>query len=113
MNCNIIFQEPFSKAVKRLAKKYPSFKKDLIRLQEDLLQNPQAGVDLGNGVRKVRMAIASKGKGKSHGARVITFTVIISVEETVINLLTIYDKAERESISANEIRELMNEVGLL
>lgn len=113
MNCKIIFQEPFNKAVKRLAKKYSSLKSDLIKLQDELLQNPNAGVDLGNGVRKVRMSIASKGKGKSHGARVITFTVIISVEETVINLLTIYDKAERENISISEIKELMNEVGLI
>lgn len=43
--------------------------------------------------------IASKGKGKSGGARVITFTVIVSVEETEINLLYIYDKAERQAIS--------------
>lgn len=99
--------------MKRLGKKYRSIKSDYAKLLDDLKYNPQAGVDLGNGVLKVRMAIASKGKGKSHGARVITFTIIISVEETVINLLTIYDKAERESISANEIRDLMNEVGLL
>lgn len=111
MNYNIKVIPHFVKEMKRLGKKYRSIKSDYAKLLDDLKYNPQAGVDLGNGVRKVRMAIASK--GKSHGARVITFTVIISVEETVINLLTIYDKAERESISANEIRELMNEVGLL
>lgn len=58
------------------------------------------------------MAIASKGRGKSGGARVITFSVIISVEETEINLLTIYDKSERESISRAEIEQLLEKNGL-
>ena len=44
--------------------------------------NPQSGVDLGGGLRKVRMAIGSKGRGKSHGARVITFTVVVAIEES-------------------------------
>ena len=40
-----------------------------------LEQDPFQGTSLGKGVRKVRMAIASKGKGKSGGARVITLNV--------------------------------------
>ncbi len=64
-------------------------------------------------MRKVRMAIASKGKGKSHGAKVIMFTIIISVDESIINLLTIYDKSERVNVSRDEIQELIKEVGLL
>ena len=39
---------------------------------DDLEQNPLLGTDLGDGLRKVRMKITSKGKGKSGGARVIT-----------------------------------------
>lgn len=112
MNYNIILDEPFRKIAKRLAKKYPSFKKDLEKLQEELLLNPMAGVDMGNGVRKVRMSIASKGKGKSHGARVITLSIVVSIYETDINLLTIYDKAEKESISMAEIQKIRQEVGL-
>lgn len=54
--------------------------------------------------------ISSKGKGKSHGARVITYTTIISVEEGVITLLTIYDKAEQESILTKEIAALVKEI---
>ena len=41
-----------------------------------------------------------------------TFTVIVSVEEAVINLLTIYDKSERESISRSEILALLEKNGL-
>ena len=78
---------------------------------EDLKKNPHIGVDLGNGIRKVRMAIASKGKGKSGGARVITDTsAIISVEEGRVTLLTIYDKSDRENISDNEIIRLQQEI---
>ena len=64
----------FVRQAKILAKRYKSFKSDLINLQASLLSSPELGIDLGNGVRKVRMAIASKNRGKSHGARVITFT---------------------------------------
>lgn len=53
------------------------------------------------------MRITSKGKGKSGGAKVITLTVIISTEETEIDLLYIYDKAERSTISRKEIDELL------
>lgn len=53
------------------------------------------------------MAIKSKGRGKSHGARVITYLLLVSEEESEINLFTIYDKAERENISRNEIEAIM------
>ena len=110
MNYRIIPSTSFLKESKRLAKKYPSFKNDLEILQKELIINPNSGVEIGVGLRKVRMAIGSKGKGKSHGARVITYTVILSVDEGEINLLTIYDKAERESISRKEIEEIMKEL---
>lgn len=63
-------------------------------------------------MRKIRMRITSKGKGKSGGARVITFTVVIAVDETEINLLYIYDKAERSNISSKELEELLRKNGL-
>ena len=106
MNYRIILNNSFLKEAKRLAKKYYSFKEDLETLQNELKINPHSGVDLGNGLRKVRMAIKSKGRGKSHGARVITYILLISENESEINLLTIYDKAERENISKKEIEEI-------
>lgn len=91
---------------KRLKKHYASFTDDYARLLEELHANPTLGTDLGGGLRKIRMRIASKGQGKSGGARV-SLTVILSVEETEIDLLYIYDKAERASISAAEIDDLL------
>jgi len=106
----IITEETFLKSLKPLARKYRSMKEDLKRLQEELTANPFLGTDLGKGVRKVRMAIGSKNKGKSHGARVITYAYTLDEAEGVIHLLFIYDKAERGSISAAEIEALLAEV---
>ena len=100
----------FDKKLKKLAKKYKSLKNDLQELVNELMQNPSKGVDLGNGVHKVRMAISDKGKGKSHGARVITYTAVISMEEGIITLLAIYDKAEQDTITEKEIARLIKEI---
>lgn len=110
MNYSIDTLPSFDKKVKKLAKKYKSLKSDLRELVKELMQNPTVGADLGNGVRKVRMAIGDKGKGKSHGARVITYTTIISVEEGIITLLAIYDKAEQNTITEKEISLLLKEI---
>ena len=81
---------------------------DYARLLRSLQLEPLQGVDLGNGVRKIRLAIKSKGKGKSGGARVITFNVEHVKEELiVITLLTIYDKSEMVSVSDSYIKQLV------
>ncbi|MBQ8224375.1 MAG: addiction module toxin RelE [Bacteroides sp.] len=109
MNYEITTQPTFLRALKHLNKKYKSLKQDLQRLQTELLANPQAGTDLGNDLRKVRMTTGSKNRGKNHGARVITYTYSIDQENGIITLLTIYDKEERESISSNELMALLAE----
>lgn len=100
----------FAKKLKRLSKKYRSLISDLKALEIELTKTPTPGVDLGNGLRKIRMKISDKGKGKSGGARVIAHTAIVSVEDGVITLLTIYDKSEMESITDAELRELLTEI---
>lgn len=110
MNYSIKTIPPFLKELKRLGKKYHSIKQDYAKLLDELEANPSAGADLGGGVRKVRMAIGSKNRGKSHGARVITFTYAVDEAEGIITLLFIYDKEERESISKAEIEQLLQEM---
>lgn len=112
MNVKIEPLPTFKREAKRLNKHYASFADDYERLINELEANPHFGTDLGGGLRKIRMAITSKGKGKSGGARVISFTVVVAVEESEINLLYIYDKAERSSISKKEIEELLRLNGL-
>mgnify|MGYP003302218552 CR=1 FL=1 len=104
---NIFYSPEFRKEIKRLAKKYRSIPEDLIELRTRLLDNPFEGVDLGMGVRKVRMSIKSKGKGKSGGARVITYSLIVDDKDINLTLLTIYDKSERSTISDKEIKDLL------
>jgi len=108
MNYNIIPTEYFAKVAKPLAKKYPSFKADLGTLINDLAKQPMTGIDLGGGFRKIRMAITSKNKGKSGGARVITYTVMISLQNTDVFLVTIYDKGEKENIPVHELQKIVN-----
>ncbi len=102
----------FKKEFKRLRKRNPSLLDDVKQLQEDILSCPQIGTDLGGGLRKICMRITSKGRGKSGGARVISFTVVAAVDETEVNLLFIYDKAERESIDKADLEELLVKNGL-
>ena len=89
MNCKIITFPSFDRELKQLAKRYKSLQQDLLKLIAELEANPKLGADLGNGFRKVRLAIKSKSSGKRGGARVITLTILLSTEETEIGLLYI------------------------
>ncbi len=100
MNYNIEVTAYFSKQLKRLVKKFPSLKKEFSDLIILLKENPEMGTNLGNNCYKIRLAIASKQKGKSGGARIITH---IQVIETKIYLLSIYDKSEQSDISDKEL----------
>lgn len=101
----------FKKTYKKLSKKYHSLEEDVDNVVSQLTSNPFIGADLGNGVRKVRMAISDKGKGKSGGARIITYVVKTDEESGLVTLLTIYDKNEQETISQKEISALLTEIG--
>ncbi len=91
----------FDKQAKRLAKKYPSLKNDLGKLIDSLSFDPIQGDALGNNFYKIRLAIASKGKGKSGGARIITYIKII---ESKVFLTSIYDKSEKATITEKELQ---------
>lgn len=109
MKVTFILSDEFLRQFKRLAKKYSSLVNDYGILKKELCKNPFQGDDLGNGVRKVRMSISSKGKGKSGGARVITFNVIQHEDETIeITLLTIYDKSEISNVTDKYIKWLVS-----
>lgn len=112
MSYRIIPTRKFLRELKQLAKRYVSIGEDVEALGISLAENPFQGVDLGGGLRKIRMAITSKGRGKSGGARVITLNVILTNEDGEVFLITIYDKAERESISVKELEKFVRENGL-
>lgn len=97
--------ELFQKQAKRLVKKYSFLKTELPILGKELATNPFQGDLLGHDCYKIRLAISSKGKGKSGGGRVI---INVIVSEQTIFLLTIYDKSEKESISNKELLDLLS-----
>jgi len=97
----------FEKQLKRLIKKYPSLKSEFITLVETLKENPSLGTPIGSECYKIRLSITSKGKGKSGGARVITYVQIV---ETKIYLLTIYDKSEQANIKDKDITDWLNKL---
>lgn len=99
----------FKRQLKPIAKKYRSIPSDLRKLEKSLMEDPAQGVDLGNGVHKVRMAIASKGRGKSGGARVITLLVQQDEENKDVKLLTIYDKSDISNISDEYLEYIIKE----
>lgn len=103
MNYEISTIPLFDKQAKRLAKKYPSLKEDLALLIRSLVERPTQGVLLGNSFYKLRLPIASKGKGKSGGARVITYVKIVA---TTVFLCSIYDKSEKSNISDKELEQI-------
>jgi len=110
MSFNVVVTDGFKKHAKGIAKKHRSLKADLNKLVDSLAENPTQGEALGKDCYKVRMAITSKGKGKSGGSRVITCIKIIN---QTAYLLTIYDKSDKENISDKELDELLRLAGLL
>ena len=110
MNCRITITDEFARSAKKLAKKYRSLKSDLVKLNESLQINPYLGDKITENFYKIRLAIKSKGKGKSGGARVITYVtveVLKGTEEIEVLLLKIYDKSDRSNIGGNEIRQIL------
>jgi mRNA-degrading endonuclease RelE of RelBE toxin-antitoxin system len=109
MNYNVVATLRFEKELKRLVKKYPSLKAEFRLLVHQINQFPEKGSYLGNHCYKIRLAIASKGKGKSGGSRVITY--VYNFKETVY-LLTIYDKNEKSDLKATELKEMIENLDL-
>jgi mRNA-degrading endonuclease RelE of RelBE toxin-antitoxin system len=119
MKVEIKVTKAFKRQAKPLLKKYASLFGELEQLDKDLSENPHLGTEIMPTVRKIRLAIKSKGKGKSGGARVISFhqeeAILVSIVDGqpnegkyTIHLISIYDKSDVASISNMEIRRLIN-----
>jgi mRNA-degrading endonuclease RelE of RelBE toxin-antitoxin system len=109
MSYNIVPTLKFEKEIKRLVKKFPSLKNEFGELIQSLLKNPEMGIFIGNNCYKIRLSISSKGKGKSGGARVVTY---LYIETETVYLLTIYDKSEKENLKPNELSEIIKNIEL-
>lgn len=107
MIVDIKYLPEFERRAKKMAKKYRSFIEDYDKFLGSLEENPFQGTSLD----KTRMAVLSKGKGKSGGVRVLTYTVQkVNPEKIVITLLSIFDKSDIENVSDGYIKSLVKEV---
>ena len=103
MSYKIELSANFKKEAKKLTKKFPSLKQELTALFAELETNPTMGTPLGNDIYKIRLAIASKNKGKSGGARVLSF---VKITATTVLLFSIYNKGDIDNLSDKEIQNL-------
>jgi mRNA-degrading endonuclease RelE of RelBE toxin-antitoxin system len=106
MRYSVVLSLNFKKEAKRLSKKYPSLKTELTELFTELEENPTIGISLGNDIYKIRLAIASKNKGKSGGARVLSF---VKVTQTTVLLFSIYSKSEVDNLTDKQIQDLIQD----
>ncbi len=107
MSYNITATPKFRKELKKLVKKYHSLISEYEKLLDQLENNASLGEPLGMDCFKIRMSIASKNKGKSGGARVITY--VYYAKETIF-LIDIYDKGNQANISNKELLELLKHI---
>ena len=95
---NVSLTPHFEGRYKRFARKFVSLESEVNALIDELTETPALGESMGAGLYKIRLAVKSKGKGKSGGFRIITYLLAKNEEGTDIYLLTIYDKSEESSI---------------
>ena len=118
MKTKVSITKSFKKQAKKLLKKYASLRIELMELESILLNNPYHGTKINENIYKIRIAVKSKGKGKSGGLRAITdleteiifITESLSNSEITVNLIAIYDKSETENITSKEITELIKNI---
>ena len=110
MSYKIKITASFEKEIKKIAKKHKGIKSDLSKLIAELELNPTTGTDLGQGIFKIRLAISGTNRGKSGGARVITY--VISINETIY-LTDIYLKSEHDTVDINVIIQRLSDEGLI
>ncbi|HAL83653.1 MAG TPA: hypothetical protein DCO83_16615 [Mucilaginibacter sp.] len=109
MVIEVKYTPDFERQLKRLSHKYPSIYKDLASLINDLEATPYSGSPLGKNLYKVRMALSDKGKGKSGGARVITYVLI---RNESVYLAAVYDKSEQSTIDTDRLLKVLKGLDL-
>ena len=101
------FSSDFQRAFKQLTKRYRSLPNDFGRVLSSLKENPYQGDELYDGMRKVRIAFTSKGRGKRGGGRII---IRLTIEDTCLSFLYIYDKADMGNVSDAYLDDIIIEM---
>ena len=104
MSYEVVAIHPFLKQAKRLLKKYPSLKSELAVLASQLEKEADLGIHLGSNIYKIRLAVRSKGKGKSGGLRIFTYVKVI---DSRVYLVALFDKSKIANVPVATIRQLI------
>lgn len=112
MSLEFVPSDYFATELKRLAKRYRGLADDYEAFLDCLKENPLQGTEIAPKIRKIRMPITAKGRGKSGGARIITYNALVAEQEGKIYLLLIYDKADASNIKMNVVKEIIKDLGL-
>ena len=112
MSLEFVPSDYFATELKRLAKRYRGLADDYEAFLDSLKENPLQGTETAPKIRKIRMPITAKGRGKSGGARIITYNALVAEQEGKIYLLLIYDKADASNIKMNVVKEIIKDLGL-
>jgi len=100
----------FIKDIKDISKKHKGILLDIAKLSAELKINPTLGTPLGQNVFKIGLAISNTNKGKSGGARVITYVLVL---KEIIYLSKIYLKNEQDTVDADTVVQRLKDAGLI
>ncbi len=107
---NVELTSNFKSEAKPLIKKYHSLKSELKALEIELIENPKLGDKLSEDIYKIKLAVKSKGKGKSGGLRIISFIYTFDESSNTIFLLSIYNKSEFSTVDTNVIKRIVEQL---
>ena len=96
---NVLFSEHFKRQLKKLKKKYPHVKDDLLNMIDSF--NPKNEISIGQSIYKIRIPSSDMQKGKSGGFRSYLYMYI---KKNLLLPLCIYPKSETESITESELK---------
>jgi mRNA-degrading endonuclease RelE of RelBE toxin-antitoxin system len=95
----IFFSEHFKKQLKKLKKKYPQVKDDLLGVVDFF--DPKNEISIGQSIYKIRIPSSDMQKGKSGGFRSYLY---LYLKKSLLLPLCIYPKSETESITETELK---------
>ena len=110
MSYNVVLTPSFKHSVQKLQKRFRHVKDDVGVAVRMLLQTPRLGVVLpgGSGVRKLRVRNTDLSKGKRGGYRLLYYVEDQPVP--TIYLLLLYAKSDREDVTRQELKHLLDEL---
>ena len=96
--------ETYAKSIKKLQKRFKHIETDCDNFIDSIQSTDDLGVDLGNGIYKVRIANSDKQSGKSTGYRLISYLKLV---DKILYLMYIYDKSDMSTVSEKQVDRLI------